>query len=166
MKDELQRNPSDHASYGDAPNMSDGERTISFLNRYFIYKKVRKVSDAEKVSLNLQHKTVDEVMDEARGSLTAKQSVTKALTESAAPTSAPTAAPQAPAGQPKPKIKINKQPAKKKLSTIAESQTAVLEPAAPAPAAPAPEQPSDAPTTVKKLKPTLKIVRKKNETKA
>jgi hypothetical protein len=23
--------------------MSDGERTISFLNRYFIYKKVRKV---------------------------------------------------------------------------------------------------------------------------
>ena len=40
--------------------MTDEERTISFLNRYFIYKKVRKVSDAEKVSLNLQHKYVNE----------------------------------------------------------------------------------------------------------
>jgi hypothetical protein len=41
--------------------MSDGERTISFLNRYFIYKKVRKVSNAEKVSLDLQDKTEVEV---------------------------------------------------------------------------------------------------------
>jgi SAM-dependent methyltransferase len=178
MNDELKRNPSDRASYGDAPNMSDGERTISFLNRYFIYKKVRKVSDAEKVSLNLQHKTVDEVMDEARGSLTAKQSVTKALSAAPQAPQAPQApAAQAPAGQPKPKIKINKQPAKKKLSTIAESQPAEPVPAAPVPAAPVPaepvpaapvpaaELPSDAPSTVKKLKPTFKIVRKKNETK-
>lgn len=35
--------------YKEAINMSAGERTISFLNRYFIYKKVRNV-DADKIS--------------------------------------------------------------------------------------------------------------------
>lgn len=35
--------------YKEASNMSAGERTISFLNRYFIYKKIRNV-DADKIS--------------------------------------------------------------------------------------------------------------------
>ena len=26
--------------YGDAPNMTSGEKKISFLNRYFVYKKI------------------------------------------------------------------------------------------------------------------------------
>ena len=56
MKSDIKQNPQNSKSYGDASYMTDEERTISFLNRYFIYKKVRKVSDAEKVSLNLQHK--------------------------------------------------------------------------------------------------------------
>ena len=60
MKSDIKQNPQNSKSYGDASYMTDEERTISFLNRYFIYKKVRKVSDAEKVSLNLQHKYVNE----------------------------------------------------------------------------------------------------------
>ena len=32
--------------------MSDGQKTISFLNRYFIYKKLRSV-DAERVAMHL-----------------------------------------------------------------------------------------------------------------
>jgi SAM-dependent methyltransferase len=47
MNDDIKANPQMRSSYGEAPFMTDGERTISFLIRYFIYKKVRKVSDAE-----------------------------------------------------------------------------------------------------------------------
>ena len=60
MKSDIKKNPQMKSSYGEAPYMTDEERKISFLNRYFIYKKVRKVSDAEKVSLNLQHKYVND----------------------------------------------------------------------------------------------------------
>ena len=125
MNEDIKNNPRSRVSYDEAPMMTDGERTISFLNRYFIYKKVRKVSDAAKVAMNLQHKTADEVMDEARGSLTAKQAISKALAE--------TAEAQAQAKAPaKPKIKINKPPKTNKavLSTIAESEPALA--AAPA----------------------------------
>ena len=121
MQDEIKKNPQAQRNYKKAPDMSDGERTISFLNRYFIYKKVRKVSDAEKVSLNLQHKTVDEVRDEARGSLTAKQSVKEALKAqaSAAPASAApaSAAPASASKKPRPTLNLKT----KKLSTIPES---------------------------------------------
>ena len=43
--------------------MTAGERQISFFNRYFIYKKVRKV-DTENVFLSLTGKTVAEEKDE------------------------------------------------------------------------------------------------------
>jgi SAM-dependent methyltransferase len=121
MNEEIRQNPRAQATYKRAPDMTDGERTISFLNRYFIYKKVRKVSDADKIALNLQHKTADEVRDEAQGSLTAKQTVVQAL-----------AGPQALAASTavRPKIKINKTP-KNKLSTIAE-QPAIVQFAEPA----------------------------------
>ena len=52
MKNEMKRNRYAANEYGDAANMSAGERKISFLNRYFIYKKVRNV-DAEKITLDL-----------------------------------------------------------------------------------------------------------------
>lgn len=52
MKNELKRNKRAANEYGDAANMTQGERKISFLNRYFIYKKIRNV-DAEKITLNL-----------------------------------------------------------------------------------------------------------------
>ena len=141
MEDEIKENPRAQSSYKKAPDMTDGERTISFLNRYFIYKKVRKVSDAEKISQSLQHKTVDEIRDEARGSLTAKQAVSKALAAKTvapeapakaapktatktAPKTAKTAEPEAaPESAPitvQRKVKINRTP-KAKLSVIPES---------------------------------------------
>jgi len=111
MNDDIKKNPRLKASYGEAPTMSDGERTISFLNRYFIYKKVRKVSDVDKVSLNLQHKTASEVSIELDESQTAKQAVTKALTEKTT----------------KPRVKLSiikkKQPTAAPLSTIMEVNT-------------------------------------------
>jgi hypothetical protein len=140
MEDEIKENPRAQANYKKAPDMTDGERTISFLNRYFIYKKVRKVSDTEKISQNLQNKTVDEIQDEARGSLTAKQAVSKAL---AAKTVAPETekpATQAKTAQAAPstvqrKVKINRTP-KAKLSVIQEQaeQAQTQAEQAPAPA--------------------------------
>ena len=62
MNNEIKANKRMANEYGDAPNMTSNERTISFLNRYFVYKKVRNV-DAEKVSLSLMNKTIDEEKD-------------------------------------------------------------------------------------------------------
>ena len=63
MKNEIKMNKRMANLYGEAPTISINERTISFLNRFFIYKKVRNV-DADKVALELMHKTVDEEKDE------------------------------------------------------------------------------------------------------
>ena len=49
--------------YGEALNMSDIEKQISFLNRYMIFKKVRNV-DATKVSNALIHNKIDEIVDD------------------------------------------------------------------------------------------------------
>ena len=62
MNNEIKANKRMANEYGDAPNMTSNERTISFLNRYFVYKKVRNV-DADKVSLSLMNKTIDEEKD-------------------------------------------------------------------------------------------------------
>ena len=43
--------------------MTSDEKYISFLNRYFIYKKVRDVN-AEKISLALMNKTKEEELEE------------------------------------------------------------------------------------------------------
>ena len=146
MLDEIKKNPRSQSYYEKAASMSDGERTISFLNRYFIYKKVRKVSDAEKVSMNLQHKTVDEVQDEVRGTLTAKQSVKEALKQASAPASLATAslatATASAIKKPRPTLNIKKA----KLSTIQESIPAQ-----------APAETIAVSTPVKNLKRTLKV---------
>lgn len=44
MLDEIKRNKYKANMYGDAYNMSSFEKKISFLNRYFIYKKIREVN--------------------------------------------------------------------------------------------------------------------------
>jgi len=48
MLEEIKKNKFKKKDYGEAPNMNANERKISFLNRYFVYKKVRTVN-AEKV---------------------------------------------------------------------------------------------------------------------
>jgi SAM-dependent methyltransferase len=57
MNEDIKRNPRLARDLKEAPNMTAGERQISFLNRYFIYKKVRKV-DTENVFLGLTNRTV------------------------------------------------------------------------------------------------------------
>ena len=52
MSDEIKRNPFKKNDYGDAYKMTPNEKKISFLNRYFVYKKIETVN-AEKVSLEL-----------------------------------------------------------------------------------------------------------------
>jgi SAM-dependent methyltransferase len=81
MNNDIKNISSIRSSYGDAPNMSDDERMISFLNRYFIYKKVRKISDVEKVSLNLQHKYVNEEKYDEEESKIAQEDVKDSLLE-------------------------------------------------------------------------------------
>jgi hypothetical protein len=107
------------SSYNEAPNMSAGERTISFLNRYFIYKKVRKVSDADKISLNLQHKTAVEERTEDLETAAAQQTVKQTLLALAAPA---LAAPALAA------------PAQKTLTIKRKPKTAIAKEAVPEPA--------------------------------
>ena len=63
MVDENNRYKNANKSYGNAINMTDLEKQISFLNRYFIFKKVRNV-DAAKVSKALINNKIDEIKDD------------------------------------------------------------------------------------------------------
>ena len=56
MMDDIKRNKSkfrENNEYGQASNMNAFEKKISFLNRYFVYKKIRNVN-AEKVEIDLE----------------------------------------------------------------------------------------------------------------
>jgi hypothetical protein len=52
MLDEIQRNKFKASLYCEAPNMTSFEKEISFLNRFFVYKKVREVN-VDKLQLEL-----------------------------------------------------------------------------------------------------------------
>jgi len=52
MLDEISKNKYKAKDYGNAPMMSSIEKKISFLNRYFVYKKVR-VVNTESIELEL-----------------------------------------------------------------------------------------------------------------
>jgi len=59
MLDEIKKNKFKKKDYGQAPEMNAFERKISFLNRYFVYKKLRTVN-AEKVVNELIEETFEE----------------------------------------------------------------------------------------------------------
>ena len=52
MEEELKSTPESANHYGDAPKMTELEKRISFLNRYFVYQKVRTVN-LEKIQIDL-----------------------------------------------------------------------------------------------------------------
>ena len=52
MLDEIKRNKFKATLFGEAPNMTKIEKKISFLNRYFVYKKIREVN-IDKLNLEL-----------------------------------------------------------------------------------------------------------------
>jgi hypothetical protein len=61
MQDEIKRNSFKKEDYGDAMSMTPNEKKISFLNRYFVFKKISHVN-AEKVSMEM----IDETLTEQR----------------------------------------------------------------------------------------------------
>ena len=64
MKSNLARDKRKEADYGTASNMSPEEKRISFMNRYFVFKKMRNVN-AEKVGNLLMNKgSIDLEMSE------------------------------------------------------------------------------------------------------
>ena len=60
MLDEIKKNKFKANDYKSAPNMSEYEKKISFLNRYFVYKKFRNVNE-DKVELELSEYNEDEM---------------------------------------------------------------------------------------------------------
>jgi hypothetical protein len=63
MEQELKRNPKMRSEYGSSMFMTDNEKTVSFLNNYFVYKKKYNV-DAKTVSTNLTGQSGDELLQE------------------------------------------------------------------------------------------------------
>jgi hypothetical protein len=53
MTAQIKQTPSMACKWGDAPDMRDYERRISFYNRYFVFKKVRSIDNAELVVKSL-----------------------------------------------------------------------------------------------------------------
>jgi hypothetical protein len=60
LKYEIKRSPNNMADYGEAINMTDYERKISFLNRYFVFRKTHSVN-MEKITKVLDKQ--DEIIE-------------------------------------------------------------------------------------------------------
>uniref|UniRef100_A0A6C0IIS8 mRNA (guanine-N(7))-methyltransferase n=1 Tax=viral metagenome TaxID=1070528 RepID=A0A6C0IIS8_9ZZZZ len=84
MNNDLKRNPRLATEMREAANMSAGERQISFLNRYFIYKKVRKV-DSENVFLGLTNRTALQEKAEEEVTKRAQEEVLATVKDTSAP---------------------------------------------------------------------------------
>lgn len=78
MSQEIVRDPTKALEYGDAPLMKDYEQQISFLNRYFIYKKIRTVN-AEKIANNFLAKLPLETLDDKIGTIKTQQIIKESV---------------------------------------------------------------------------------------
>ena len=64
MTNEISKNKFKSSNYGMAPNMSKYEKRISFLNKYFVFKKINKHVNAEQVQLELgEYNEIDVVVN-------------------------------------------------------------------------------------------------------
>jgi hypothetical protein len=54
MKNEIRRRPETEVDYKDGPFMTSAEQSVSFLNRYFVFRKVLSVDAAKKEKMFLQ----------------------------------------------------------------------------------------------------------------
>ena len=88
LQEEVKRRPSSKNEYGAALNLSDAEKTISFLNNYFVYKKTHDV-DARAVANSQQGVTLDEHLAEQEEAEQAAIAVNKVLTAQAKSTKKP-----------------------------------------------------------------------------
>ena len=117
MKDEIKRIPKNAGLYKDALNMTAGERKISFLNRYFIYKKVRNV-DADKLATNLISQSVNVELDEASELKLQKEKVLTILPSALQGPGPGTASGLAPGPAPSAKKTAVKKPVKQKVKLV------------------------------------------------
>ena len=64
MTNEITKNKFKASNYGLAPNMTKYEKKISFLNKYFVFKKINKHVNAEQVQLELgEYNEIDDVIN-------------------------------------------------------------------------------------------------------
>ena len=126
MMARLKQTPSLASDLGDAPDMRDYERRISFYNRYFVFKKVRSIDNAESVVKSLLGTST--AFEKQMAALEHEQAELDAQT--VAPVAAPVAAPVVPLTKPKPK------PRSKPATTTTTTTTTTVPDAAidPAPA--------------------------------
>jgi len=80
MINELDKHPSLAKDYKDAPFMNEYEKDISFLNRYFVYKKISS-RNAEKLTRAILENIPDEYEFEQSAKMLARESVKKAEEE-------------------------------------------------------------------------------------
>ena len=80
MNSDIKSKKLDKNDIGEAYKMSREERDISFLNNYFIFKKVRNV-DIKDIKISLVQKTEQETIAEAKETLMAKEAVVNATIE-------------------------------------------------------------------------------------
>jgi len=120
MMARLKQTPALASDLGDAPDMRDYERRISFYNRYFVFKKVRSIDNAELVVKSLL------------GTSTAFEKQMAALEQEQAELDQATTIP---ATAVPPAVAATKPKAKAKAKAVAPAVAAALAPAALAPAA-------------------------------
>lgn len=77
MMNEIKRDPKKASDYKEAPYMDDYEKDISFLNRFFVYKKVS-TRNAEKLTKSLLEQLPEEFDFEQAGTMLARESVKEA----------------------------------------------------------------------------------------
>ena len=77
MMIELKKDPKKANDYKDAPYMKDYEKDISFLNRFFVYKKTS-TRNAEKLTKTLLDQLPDEIVFEQAGTMLAREAVQQA----------------------------------------------------------------------------------------
>jgi hypothetical protein len=77
MMQEIKKDPKKELDYKNAVFMKDYEKDISFLNRFFIYKKTS-TRNAEKLTKSLLNQLPDEIEFEESGTLLARETVKKA----------------------------------------------------------------------------------------
>jgi mRNA (guanine-N7-)-methyltransferase len=64
MTNEISKNKFKASNYGKAPDMTQFEKKISFLNKYFVFKKINKHVNAEQVQLELgEYNEIDDVVN-------------------------------------------------------------------------------------------------------
>jgi hypothetical protein len=80
MKNEISRDPRKEKDYGEAPYMKGYEKDISFLNRFFVFKKIA-IRDVEKLTKIILEELPDEEALEQASTMLARESVKKAQEE-------------------------------------------------------------------------------------